>query len=382
MGLPLLVLAQTTAPPPVPAPAIDLFSGFEQTILDAFRTSLDTIYRSDQYTLWVAFTTVLASWLFFNRLIIDFAKGFLSGKGSLKTIIMTTALMFFNFFLVMNPKVIGEVGFSIFEFLMGVANGFIIGPAGQSLDLTGMIDQMARSMTDASGINPFNIMYCLTWLLVALATVLLAVIYFVHLVLALFQIYVIFPAFLRFAQAGLFMKETQGWFYTLLGAVLEQMLIPLLGKLAISITFNLMDILFQKISAQNGGGLAQGIANNLEVIMAFVFLLAMGILFQLSVPKLAKLAGVSASGAAKDISGASAAAGLFIAALKPAIGIAKLPISAPVGAAKGAIKLGPNFRRTKADFAETRQMAGNAYQGIRSRFAPRNPPPGPRTPKP
>jgi hypothetical protein len=371
------LLAQTTPPPPVPAPATDLFSGFEQTILDAFRTSLDTIYRSDQYTLWVAFATVLASWLFFNRLIIDFAKGFLSGKGSLKNILVTTALMFFNFFLVMNPKVIGESVFSTFEFLMGVANGFIIGPAGQSLDLTGMIDQMARSMTDATGINPANLMYALTWLLVALATVLLAVIYFVHLVLALFQIYVIFPSFLRFAQAGLFMKETQGWFYTLLGAALEQMLIPLLGKLAISITFNLMDILFLKISAQNGGGFTQFVANNLEVIMAFVFLLAMGILFQLSVPKLAKLAGVSASGAAKDISGASAAAGLFIAALKPAVGIAKLPITAP-----------------KAAFKSTGRTIGNLKGGINnvsrtfssvksrvSKFGPKEKP-GPRTPRP
>jgi len=371
------LLAQTTPPPPVPAPATDLFSGFEQTILDAFRTSLDTIYRSDQYTLWVAFATVLASWLFFNRLIIDFAKGFLSGKGSLKNIIVTTALMFFNFFLVMNPKVIGEAVFSTFEFLMGVANGFIIGPAGQSLDLTGMIDQMAQSMTDATGINPANLMYALTWLLVALATVLLAVIYFVHLVLALFQIYVIFPSFLRFAQAGLFMKETQGWFYTLLGAALEQMLIPLLGKLAISITFNLMDILFLKISAQNGGGFTQFVANNLEVIMAVVFLLGMGILLQLSVPKIAKLAGISASGAAKDISGASAAAGLFIAALKPAAGIAKLPISAPIGTAKGTYRAYQNVKGGYKNVSRT-------FSSIKSRvskFGPKEKP-GPRTPRP
>jgi hypothetical protein len=382
MGFPFFFAQTVDPPPPVPAPAGDLLNGFEQLIIDTFRSAVDSVFRSDQYTLWVALVTVLASWLFFNRLIVDFAKGFLTGKGSLKNIIQTTALMFFNFFLVLNPKIIGEAVFSLFEFLMAVGNGFILGPTGQSLDLTGEIGQVAQSMADASGINVMNVIYGIAWLLVAIAVTLLCVLYFVHLTMAFFQIYIIFPLLLRFGQTGLFMKETQGWFYSLIGSALEQLLIPLLGKLSIGITFLLMDILFKRISAQQGTPLVQNIANGMETIMTFVLLVSIGLVLQFNVPKLAKIAGISASGAAKDIAGTGAASGLFIAALKPAIGIAKLPISAPVGAAKGVLGAGPRLRRASQDFAETKQFAGNAFRGIRSKFSPRSPQPGPRTPRP
>jgi hypothetical protein len=379
MGFPFF-FAQTVDPPPsVPAPAGDLLNGFEQLIIDTFRSAVDSVFRSDQYTLWVALVTVLASWLFFNRLIVDFAKGFLTGKGSLKNIIQTTALMFFNFFLVLNPKIIGEAVFSLFEFLMAVGNGFILGPTGQSLDLTGEIGQVAQSMADASGVNAFNAMYGIAWLLVAIATTLLCVLYFVHLIMAFFQIYIIFPLLLRFGQTGLFMKETQGWFYSLVGSALEQLLIPLLGKLSIGVTFLLMDILFKRISAQQGVAVVQNVANNLETIMTFVFLLAMGLVLQFNVPKLAKIFGISASGAAKDIAGTGAAAGLFIAALKPAIGIAKLPISAPAGAVRGALGVPAKIRRAQADVRTVRQTTA----WVKSKFVPKSQnQPGPRTPRP
>jgi hypothetical protein len=370
------LFAQTPPPQSVPTPATDLFNGFESLIIDSFANAVNTVFRSEQYTLWVAVVTVIASWLFFNRLLIDFSKGLLTGKGSLKDMVLTTALMFFNFFLVLNPKPVGEFVFSMFEYMMAIGNGFILNVAGQSLDLSGEIGTVAQSMGNASGINALNIMTGISWLLVAIGTTFLAAIYYVHLIMAFFQIYIVFPMFLRFGQSGLFMKETQGWFYSLLTSALEQMFIPLLGKLSIGITFLFMQAIFDKINAQQGTFGAQNVANGIETVMAFIFLLMLGIVFQLNVPKLAKLAAISASGAASNsISAAAGAAGLFSAAFKPALGIAKLPVTAPVAAVKGGISA---VSRTKNAWSAGSAIGGAAIRGIKSKFGPK----GPATPEP
>lgn len=136
-----------------------------------------------------------------------------------------------------------------------------------------------------------------------------------------------------------------------------------------------MDILFKRISAQQGTPLVQNIANGMETIMTFVLLVSIGLVLQFNVPKLAKIAGISASGAAKDIAGTGAAAGLFIAALKPAIGILKLPISAPVGAVKATTRTFAAGRQAKQF---TNNVSQRVSQSVRSKFGPR----GPRTPRP
>lgn len=360
------VFAQTT-----PTPAGDLLSGMDLLIKSTFRSAVDSIFHSNQYTLWVAFVTVIACWLFLINLASQFAKAMLSQReGILKGMILTTALMMMNMFVLINPRIVGEFIFSSFEFLLAVGNGFILGPVGQSLDLTGEIDKVVQAMVGAVGFDVMNVLYGLCWILVALATICLSVIYFVHLVIAFFYLYIVFPALLRFGLSGLFTKQTEGWVYGMLSLALEQMLIPLFGKLSIGLTFLLMEALFAKISEQQGGGVpgSQNVVNSLEVIMGFIFILTVGILLQLRVPTLAKIAGVSASGAARDIVGSSSGFGSILGAAFTAMGVAKAPITIP----KGAISA---TKATISGGRASRQMFNSSVSTVRSKFAPVGPRP-------
>ena len=313
MFLSLLAQAQAVGTNP--------FAGLEEGINTSVAEAVNLIFNSQWYQAWVWLRIVLVTFLALNTFLFRWTVALLGrqgqNQGMFTRVLFNGLWVIIVFTLTLNPQIICEPVFSTWEFFNALADSLLYSAAGGAGTLFKQVPEIANAVSGASPIFGNAIAWTIAWVIAAIAMVVLVAIYYFHYISGLAYLYIVFPFFMGLALAGLMSKPTQGWFGSVLNTGLTQVLKPLLGKVFLWLTFAIMAraLGFVANSDAGTGPVNTFFDRSALIIMVFLVTVIFGIILQLAVPAIAKLASVTASNGARDIVGAGLAGGAIALAL-------------------------------------------------------------------